>query len=185
VMSRTLFTADHHFFHRGIIELCARPFASIEDMNDALIAAWNAVVRPADTVWHLGDFAHRAPDAKRLRALFDKLNGQKNLVLGNHDDELTRALPWCSVQQMVEITVEGQRVVLLHYAMKTWPGQRRGAWQLHGHSHARLPGSSSSLDVGVDCWGFCPVAIAQIRQRLATQPAHDMEADLETGGPQP
>ena len=39
--------------------LAERPFASLAEMDDALIRRWNEVVRPGDTVWHLGDFAHR------------------------------------------------------------------------------------------------------------------------------
>lgn len=184
-MSRTLFTADTHFGHVGIIAMSQRPFADVEEMDEALIRGWNAVVRPIDTVHHVGDFAHRATPA-RMKAIFDRLNGIKFLTVGNHDDSATKKLGWAGPpQQITELTVEGQRICLCHYAMRTWRGKHRGVLQLYGHSHGRLPGSNLSTDVGVDAWGYVPVTLSQIRQRLVTLPPAEMEDDLATEGPQP
>jgi len=65
-----------------------------------------------------------------------------------------------------EVTIEGRRIVLCHYAMRAWPGQHKGALQLYGHSHGKLPGTPQSTDVGVDCWGFQPIRLDHIRVRL-------------------
>jgi calcineurin-like phosphoesterase family protein len=55
---------------------------------------------------------------------------------------------------------------------------RRKAIALYGHSHGRLPGNSMSLDVGVDCRGFAPVRLDDIRRRMRTLPeAPDPEGD--------
>ena len=35
------FTSDTHFFHDKIVEYSQRPFASVEEMNEELIARWN------------------------------------------------------------------------------------------------------------------------------------------------
>lgn len=42
----------------------------------------------------------------------------------------------------------------------------RGDIHLYGHSHGTLPGTATSTDVGVDCFGFRPVTLAEIRVRL-------------------
>jgi calcineurin-like phosphoesterase family protein len=63
-MTNVYFTADQHFGHAGIIGLCKRPFRSVEEMDEAMIANWNAVVGPDDEVWHLGDFAYRIKPAR-------------------------------------------------------------------------------------------------------------------------
>lgn len=163
-MPRTLFTSDTHFGHALTTRL--RGFETVRDQDEALIAAWNSVVAPTDIVWHLGDFSHRMlPDA--AKHVFNVLHGSKHLILGNHDVPATRALPWASQHQIADIAVDGQRLILCHYAMRVWPGQHRGAIMLYGHSHGRLPGTATSLDVGVDSWGFAPIDLPMIRQRLA------------------
>jgi calcineurin-like phosphoesterase family protein len=165
-MTSVYFTADQHFGHAGIIGLCKRPFRSVEEMDEAMIAAWNAVVGPDDDVWHLGDFAYRIKPG-RLTWIFARLQGRKHVVPGNHDHDETFALPRSSPpRQIAEVTVEGRRIVLCHYAMRTWPGQHKGALHLYGHSHGKLPGTPQSTDVGVDCWGFQPIRLDQIRARL-------------------
>jgi len=166
----TLFTADHHFSHDAIIDMARRPFSTVEEMDEHMIASWNEVVDPRDTVWHLGDFAHRC-DPKRKRIIFGKLNGNKQLIVGNHDEADTRKLGWGSVSEFKEITVEGQKIVLFHYAMRTWPGVNRGALHFYGHSHGRLPGNAFCTDVGVDCFDFRPVALPEIRTVLERDPA--------------
>ena len=51
------FTGCTHFSHDNIIRLAGRPFADVNEMNEALVERWNAKVRPTDVVYHLGDFA--------------------------------------------------------------------------------------------------------------------------------
>lgn len=172
---RTFFTADTHFGHGNIIGHCDRPFASVEEMDEALIANWNAVVSRRDTVWHLGDFAYRA-NAARVEELFARLNGVKHLIIGNHDDNTTRRLAWASEpRDRAYVALDGQRLVLDHYGMRVWPGHRRGAVHLYGHSHGRLPGIGNSTDVGVDCWDFRPVTLDEIKPRLTEQVDFDPE----------
>jgi len=167
---KTHFTADNHFGHESIITLSARPFATVDEMDEAMIANWNAVVAKGDNVWHVGDFAHRI-DVERKRAIFSRLNGSKHLAPGNHDDNDTLKLGWASIGQIREITVEGQKIVLCHYGLRTWPGSRRGALHLYGHSHGTLPGNHQCCDVGVDCWDFRPVTLPDIRAKLEMEPA--------------
>jgi calcineurin-like phosphoesterase family protein len=179
-MRRVFWTADTHFGHANIVRYCRRPFGSVQEMDDALVANWNAVVRQRDTVWHLGDFAHGA-DAGRVREIFDRLNGIKRLVVGNHDGAETLALPWAwPPTHLAKTSVEGVKVVMCHYGLRIWPGMRGGAISLYGHSHGRLPGTTRSLDVGTDCWGYAPVGIDAIRRRLETLPeAVDPEEDFQ------
>ncbi len=164
------FTSDTHFGHANIIGYCRRPFDSVQEMDDAMVATWNSIVRPGDDVWHLGDFAHGA-DAKHVRAVFHRLNGRKRLVIGNHDRQETLDLPWAAPPtHLATVGVDGVRVVMCRYGLRVWPGMRRKAIAIYGHSHGRLPGNSMSLDFGVDDWGFAPVGIDDIRRRLRTLP---------------
>jgi calcineurin-like phosphoesterase family protein len=141
------FTADTHFGHPGALSLYRRPFASVAEMNAVMIARWNETVTPEDEVWHL------------LR----RLNGRKHLVTGNNDPPEIAALPeWSSVCPYVEITVDGRRLVLCHYAFRTWNGMAKGALNLHGHSHGRLKPLPHQVDVGVDVWDFKPLGVHRL-----------------------
>src|SRR5687767_6005129 len=83
----TFFTSDTHWGHKNIIKFCSRPYASVEEMDEAMITNWNDRVRPGDTVYHLGDFTfYRREDQQRR--IIDSLNGNIKLILGNHDDDL-------------------------------------------------------------------------------------------------
>ena len=168
---RVLFTSDTHFGHAAVINLCNRPFTSVDEMDQEIVERWNAAVRPGDTVWHLGDFAHKCrPD--RVNWIFSRLNGTKHLIVGNHDKRPAKELGWKSVHDLVELDVAGQRIVLCHYAMRTWPGAgpRGKAIHLHGHSHGSMPGSRHSLDVGVDSVGFTPLRLGNILNEMADLP---------------
>ena len=71
---RYWFTSDTHFGHANIMKYCNRPFASVTEMDETLIANWNAVVRNGDTVFHLGDFAF-CRETNAVERLLKRLNG--------------------------------------------------------------------------------------------------------------
>lgn len=185
----TYFLADPHFFHAspdkpdGIIRLCNRPFSSGREMLEVMSELWRATVRnpSSDDVIVLGDFANRA-EPEPLQKLFDSLPGRKHLIRGNHDTEEsgTLKLGWDSIRDLAFTTVESTKLVLCHYALRTWPGIRKSSTlHLYGHSHGRLPGNSQSMDIGVDVMGFAPVRLSAIKQRLAQLPPL---VDPEVGG---
>ncbi|HZH26448.1 MAG TPA: metallophosphoesterase family protein [Azospirillaceae bacterium] len=156
------FTSDTHFGHAGAIPRFRRPFASVAEMDAAMTERWNATVGPTDVVWHLGDFAVRRP-AAAMADILGRLNGVKHLIGGNNDGADTRSLGgWASVRDYVEVEVDGVRLVLCHYALRTWNGQYRGAWNLHGHSHGQLKPMTRQRDMGVDVWDFRPVTVAEL-----------------------
>ena len=82
-MLNTWFTSDTHFGHAKILEFESekRPFVSLDEMHEVLITRWNEVVKPKDTVWHLGDFCF----GRQNIAIAARLNGVINLIMGNHD----------------------------------------------------------------------------------------------------
>lgn len=77
------YTSDHHFGHANIINMCRRPFHSVENMNKLMIQNWNEVVAPDDEVYYLGDFA--MGEIAVTLPIISRLNGKVTLVCGNHD----------------------------------------------------------------------------------------------------
>jgi calcineurin-like phosphoesterase family protein len=163
------FTADHHFGHAGAIDQNGRPFINVSEMNCTMIERWNAVVRPADTVHHLGDFAWRTGEVEVLD-IFARLNGRKHLVAGNHDHGgPVMDCAWETISQISEVKVDGRRVVLCHYPLLEWRGFHRDAVHLFGHVHGSNPGVGRSCDAGVDCWDFYPITLQQALDRIESR----------------
>ncbi len=153
------FTSDSHFNHEGIIAHCKRPFSCVEEMDEVMVRNWNAVVRPTDTVYHLGDFSWQRKKSD-IEATLSRLNGIKHLIVGNHDHTDTRrAKGWASVAYAARLKNNGLKVYLSHYPVLGF----REDIHFHGHQHNPTPWPvRHQVDVGVDAWGFKPVSIEQI-----------------------
>jgi calcineurin-like phosphoesterase family protein len=134
-------------------------------------------------VFYLGDFAHRCPP-DRLQRIWRRLVQPKaiHLVAGTHDDAATLELPWTSIEHgILRMSASNRRFSLFHYALRTWPGIRRGAIHAFGHSHNRMPGYRNTLDVGIDAWDFAPAAVDEVIQRAELLPPFDFGEPDEEG----
>lgn len=170
-MNPIWFTADTHFGHRNIIRYADRPFADSAEMDEALIANWNARVAPGDDVYHLGDVGLCSP--AYLESILSRLNGRIHLIIGNHEKpamQLREHFVW--TRHYHELYVpdaterHGKRLIcLMHYAMRVWNGSHHGTWQLYGHSHGSLPDdpTARAIDVGVDCHQYQPISYAEVK----------------------
>lgn len=177
-------TADHHFGHANIISYCARPFANVREMDQAMIAAWNQTVGPEDTVYHLGDFTLFHSLSPWIDDLVFKT---LHIVPGNHDrrwmdnfcpstfDYRIEVLPPLLTLEMGSSKRRSHTVVLCHYPMLSWNRSHYGSLHLHGHSHGTVSDDLSGdtllpptqkrgrrVDVGVDSWAFAPVALEEL-----------------------
>jgi len=160
------FTSDTHYGHANIIRFCERPFATKEEMDEALIERFNECVKPGDTVYHLGDFSF----ARDPALVFRRLNGNKHLILGNHDwkrERELRKLSWGWVKDVYMLRVgKKTKIWLSHYAHRVWPNGHHGSIHLYGHSHNGLPDVGKSCDVGVDAWDYKPVHLDVILKTM-------------------
>ncbi len=157
------FTSDTHFGDHRTLNIHKRPFASVAEMDEAMIDGWNSVVGEADEVWHLGDFARRVADVPEL---LSRLPGRKHLIRGNNDPPAIGEVEgWASLHDYHEMELDGIRLVLCHYPFRSWNGQHRGAVNLHGHSHGKMKPLPRQHDVGVDARGFRPATLADLLRR--------------------
>lgn len=171
------FTSDQHFGHAGIIKYCRRPFADVDEMNEALVQRFNSVVSDRDDVYHLGDFAFSDPALWLAR-----LKGRRHhLILGNHDYKRLngiRLATFSSVQDVAYLRHDGYRIFMSHYAHRTWRNSIHGSLHVYGHSHGNIEDFNRSMDVGVDRWNFMPVAMEHVIARLILRPVtnqHEFE----------
>ncbi|MCQ3936321.1 MAG: hypothetical protein DPW18_04660 [Chloroflexi bacterium] len=147
----TFFTADTHFGHQRTLEFSRRPFADAAAMDAALTANWNSVVKPEDTVYHLGDFG----SAESLRYL-ESLHGRILFLPGNYDTpDLVEAIARrCQIiEPNTVVEVEGHRFQLIHEPEEATAGE----FFLFGHVHQLQMVKRNGLNVGVDCHFFRPI----------------------------
>ncbi len=152
--------SDTHFGHANILQHCPRPFSSIEEMDQQLIVNWNNTVGDKDHIFHLGDFAFCNP--KTAIEIRKQLKGQIYLVKGNHDktaERLKKYFQW--IKDYYELKVKDdraihsggkQKIILFHYALRTWNNSHHSSLHAWGHSHSNLADDphARSMDVGVD-----------------------------------
>lgn len=172
---KIFFTADLHLGHKNVIKYCDRPFKTAEEMNETLIENWNNTVSDRDEIYVVGDFAFMG--TKQTELVLQRLKGKKYLVRGNHDKSLneTTALKyfqWIKDYHLLKIQERNgnlQKIVLFHYALRTWDSAHYGAWSLYGHSHGNLRDDPQalSLDVGVDCHNFRPISYDEVKEIMS------------------
>lgn len=164
---KTFITADWHFGHD-----ITKWYPWRKNLDDAaLIARWNAQVRPQDVVYNLGDFYvsyHKDDDDEVLLLaivqLLQQLNGVHHLILGNHDDLILRHKDYIlsqkkpcgapilqSITHYQKILHEATPYILCHYPLAEWEQNHAGSVQLHGHLHGHKSGIAGRiLNVGLD-----------------------------------
>jgi len=129
-------------------------------------------VKRGDVVYHLGDFyitGFKKEFVKDVDNMISRLNGNIHLIIGNHDNSpVLSAKGFRSKKIRRCVTVEGQRIILDHYSLRSWQFKSDGAWMLFGHSHGALevPATQPTCDVGVQANGGFPVAFEDLKKRF-------------------
>jgi calcineurin-like phosphoesterase family protein len=193
-MGNVFFTADLHFDHKNIIEYCQRPYKSVQEMNEALIANWNDVVNKGDEVYILGDFSL---STKNLPDIATQLNGHKYLIPGNHDSAhpmRSKAQKERHKYEAAGIEVMGTHtyfpvpgtdpiayLALNHFPYKHLSGDDprypelrplieeefdNTVGLLHGHCHLSHRLIGNCLNVGVDVHGYKPISLEDVLKEL-------------------
>lgn len=112
-------------------------------MHRYMIDKWNKKVRRGDDVVILGDFS--IGKGEETNEILAKLNGNKFLIIGNHDKYLEdrkfdRGLfKW--IKDYMEVSDNKRKVILSHYPIICYNGQYRmneakpKTYMLYGHVH--------------------------------------------------
>lgn len=129
----TWLISDTHFGHKNIIKYCNRPM----NHNQIMVANWDALVAPEDTILHLGDLAvWYGPDEEYwLSVAFARPGKKFMLETGNHDKLKPNRYAKLGITIIPEFIqeIKGQRVLFSH-----WPDDSRTSqWDInvHGHIH--------------------------------------------------
>jgi calcineurin-like phosphoesterase family protein len=142
------------------------------EMNQYMIDAWNEVVKPEDTVYHLGDIAFKA-NPNNVCKILDSLNGTKHLIIGNHDKERDLKkykdhLETIKIYDEISYELNGKQYnfVLFHYPISSFNGAFRKTILIHGHVHNntdyRYESDFFIKNVSVEMINYRPISIEDI-----------------------
>lgn len=156
------FTSDLHLFHQNSIAFDQRPFKDLKHMHEVIRNNYNATVPPNGVCYFLGDLGFGNQEA--LKEFITSLNGEKILLLGNHDKGMNSAynLGFSAVLHNATLYIAGEEVTMSHCPLlgvfredtagmnnakdgENWHGEHRhkmfsvenrGQFHLHGHIHS-------------------------------------------------
>jgi len=165
-MSRSFVTSDHHFYHENIIKYTGRPFAGVEEMHEVMIRCWNEVVGSDDLVWHLGDFC-MSGHLDDMRRILGQLNGEKILILGNHDTYKKEEYLSAGFKEVYAHSIIIHKILMLSHEPLAM-SEDMPYYNLHGHTHDRdmMENEDKRRNVSVEKTGFYPVNLGKIRNEV-------------------
>jgi len=179
-MPAVFLVSDTHFGHKGVCHFTRndgvtklRPWDTPEEMDEAMVKAWNERVGPKDKVYHLGDVVIN----RKSLTTMSRLNGDKVLIRGNHDifpdDEYRKYFRELRAYHVIE------GMIFSHIPLHPESLGRFGV-NIHGHLHANRvmkPGSAAGefvtqvVDpryhcVCVEHTEFAPILFEDIKKRI-------------------
>ena len=161
------FTSDLHFFHDRILDFHPKRKElfgkTIEEAKEAMIQLWNSRVDKKDTIYILGDLSFGTIEDKRK--LFQRLNGNKVLILGNHDkvpdhlrcyfNHITQIKNITFKKSMYNFLHRDIEIIMCHFPMLSWEHKDKNSVMIHGHCHGKIDEINKNsddlrFDVGLD-----------------------------------
>ena len=171
-MPKTFVISDTHFNHELILSFKdyigkpVRNFDSVEQMNECMMDNWVSVVKPEDTIIHLGDVLFGENKVDWLEANFAKLPGKKRLVLGNHDNLKFLSPFFKDVQMWIDMSDIG--LLFSHtpqHASTLAESHRFGKGPIlnvHGHIHSNPSPEGPYKCVCVEQINYTPINIEEL-----------------------
>lgn len=163
------YISDLHLFDKKVIESANRPHKNLKEMHTDISVKWNKKVSQNDTVYILGDVSSTAnlQETKELVNMLKRLNGNKVLIIGNHDRKILNNSNFrkcfVRIEEYLRIFDNKKKVILFHFPIEDWEGRKKGAIHLHGHIHQKeVSFIKNRFHVGCDVQRFTPLTLNEI-----------------------
>lgn len=167
-MSDIFVISDTHFNHVNMLTFKSkdgsliRPnFKDVDHMNEIMINNWNTVIKPDDQVIHVGDVIFGRSDL--YGNILARLNGIKTLIMGNHDYDAAKFIPYFSnIRSSYSTKNEFKREMLFtHYPVDAY-SLPPNTLNVHGHIHEKKIDNENYLNVCVERTNYRPIPIEDI-----------------------
>lgn len=152
------YISDTHFKDRNIFDKCLRPFDSLDEMEETIVANWNRKVKDGDIVYVLGDIG-RDTDPSSIE-IFNMLKGVKHLIIGNHDHRMLETIRESGIFESIKfidlIEDSGFKVCLCHYPLMDWMEFNRNSLLVYGHIHNKTEKNGYAYKLMKDYYSNLP-----------------------------
>lgn len=138
-------------------------------MNKVMTDNWNSVVKDSDVVFHMGDFSMKQPGKYA-----EKLQGEKILILGNHDKLSQCKGHFDEIHESLYLNIGGHKVLLNHLYYKEMldnsfdhkfkdlmPSYKKDQILLAGHAHnsmAHINKKYKAINLAVEHLNYTPMS---------------------------
>lgn len=148
------------------IKKYSRSYTDVDQMTNDLILKWNTVVKPEDTVYHLGNFAH---DPKTAQDSLNRLNGTIKFVEGDLDQAIQtlhdRNMLTANSSIVKCIMFEDKlNCALSYWPLEAWPKKSSKAWSIIGYPDKRYKSNPKKrvINVSTDLWNNTPQELEKL-----------------------
>lgn len=168
--------SDTHFGHKNLAEVFVvdgqparvhpdtKQRMTVDECDELMVERWNAIVRPEDHVYHLGDVAM----GRKSLEIVKRLSGHKRLLLGNHDNESLAAYREVGFQKIMASRMY-RGALLTHIPVHPMNLGYGAKINIHGHIHTQVIPDQRYINVCVEQFHYSPILLdTLIDNRLAT-----------------
>lgn len=159
-------TSDHHFGHANICKFNRRdgsklrPWVNHEDMDAEMIERWNSIVKPQDKVIHCGDVVIN----RRFLHIYSALNGNKKLVLGNHD--IFDHTDYLKYFKSLHGSLKLDNLLLSHIPLHPLSIPQWCQANVHGHVHADSLDDAKYYNACVEVTDYQPQPLYLVKENI-------------------
>lgn len=166
-MKNIFYISDSHFGHEKTCTVFKRPdgsplrpFSCAEEMDAEMVKRWNSVVKPTDKIYHLGDVVIN----RRFLSVLNQLNGDKRLILGNHD--IFDHHDYLKYFNRLHGSMKIDKLWLTHIPVHIDSVPRWALANVHGHIHAQEIPHGKYFNVSVEQIDYTPISHEDLVKRI-------------------
>jgi calcineurin-like phosphoesterase family protein len=144
-----------------------REFVDIDHMNEHIIKCHNEVVKPSDKVYFLGDVVMSRKNS--ALKILERLNGEKILVKGNHDQCDARA--YLEYFKDIRGSHQFEGLIMTHIPIHPESLARWGL-NVHGHLHSNVVKMARSqipdkryFNVSMEQINYTPISLEEVKKQ--------------------
>jgi calcineurin-like phosphoesterase family protein len=165
-MRNIFFISDTHFGHANICKFKRhdgsplRPWDDVSEMDEEMVRRWNSKVSNNDVIYHLGDVVMN----RRCLSILHELNGEKRLILGNHD--IFDHHDYLKYFKRLYGSHKIDNLWLTHIPIHTDSIPHWALCNLHGHIHAQDVPDGRYFNVSVEMIDYQPISLDELKKSI-------------------